>query len=123
MARMQERATARTGARRTMEDTPRARVATQMRTEIAQQPEALRRTLDALLPRVEEITSAADGARQVLFIARGTSANAAAYGSYLVQVPAGRLPPLAPPPVAPAHRPRAGLSGGTPLGHRPPGRP
>ncbi|HKB31061.1 MAG TPA: SIS domain-containing protein [Streptosporangiaceae bacterium] len=82
-----------------------------MRTEIAQQPEALRRTLDALLPRVEEITSAADGARQVLFIARGTSDNAAVYGSYLIQVHAGRLATLASPSVATVYRARVDLSG------------
>ncbi len=94
-----------------MEGTPRARVTTQMRAEIAQQPEALRRTLDALLPRVEEITSIADGTRQVLFVARGTSDNAAVYGSYLIQARAGRLAALASPSIATVYRARVELSG------------
>ena len=94
-----------------MEDTPRARVTTQMRAEIAQQPEALRRTLDALLPRVQEITSVAEGTRQVLFIARGTSDNAAVYGSYLIQARAGRLATLASPSIATVYRARVDLSG------------
>ncbi|HUY44572.1 MAG TPA: hypothetical protein VMV92_02420 [Streptosporangiaceae bacterium] len=58
---------------------------TAMRTEIAQQPAALRATLDALLPRSAEVSRLASDCRQVLFIARGTSDNAAVYGSYLIQ--------------------------------------
>ena len=54
---------------------------TQMRAEIEQQPDALRATLDALLPRVNEAAALARNTRQVLFIARGTSDNAAVYGS------------------------------------------
>ena len=46
----------------------------------------LRATLDAPLPRAGEITALTRQTRQVLFIARGTSDNAAVYGSYLVQV-------------------------------------
>ncbi len=57
-----------------------------MRQEIAQQPEALRATIDALLPRRYEVTSLAADTKAVLFIARGTSDNAAVYGSYLIQV-------------------------------------
>src|SRR5580693_9943473 len=72
---------------------------TQMRTEIGEQPAALRATLDALLPRADEVAAVADGTRQVLFIARGTSDNAAVYGSYLLQVYAGRLATLGSPSV------------------------
>jgi glucosamine--fructose-6-phosphate aminotransferase (isomerizing) len=82
-----------------------------MRAEIAQQPEALRRTLEALIPRTAEIAALAAGTRQVLFIARGTSDNAAVYGSYLVQVHAGRLATLAAPSVATAYGARLDLSG------------
>ena len=53
----------------------------------------------------------AGGTRQVLFIARGTSDNAAVYGSYLLQVYAGRLATLASPSVATSYRSRADLSG------------
>jgi glucosamine--fructose-6-phosphate aminotransferase (isomerizing) len=84
---------------------------TRMRTEIYEQPQALRATLDALLPRVGEIAALARETRQVLFIARGTSDNAAVYGSYLVQVRVGRLATLASPSVATTYRSRMDLSG------------
>jgi glucosamine--fructose-6-phosphate aminotransferase (isomerizing) len=47
----------------------------------------------------------------VLFIARGTSDNAAVYGSYLIQVHAGRMVSLASPSVATIYRSRMDLSG------------
>jgi glucosamine--fructose-6-phosphate aminotransferase (isomerizing) len=84
---------------------------TRMRAEIEQQPDALRATLDALLPRVGEAAALARDTRQVLFIARGTSDNAAVYGSYLTQVRAGRLATLASPSVATTYRARLDLSG------------
>ncbi len=84
---------------------------TQMRTEIGEQPAALRATLEGLLPRAAEVAAVADGTRQVLFIARGTSDNAAVYGSYLLQVHAGRLATLASPSVATTYRSRVDLSG------------
>jgi len=83
----------------------------QMRAEIAQQPAAVARTVDALLPRSAEVTALAAGARQVLLIGRGTSDNAAVYGSYLVQVCNGRLGTLASPSVATSYRARMDLSG------------
>ena len=86
-------------------------VTTHMRTEIGEQPAALRATLDALLPRTAEVAAVAEGTRQVLFIARGTSDNAAVYGSYLLQVYAGRLATLASPSVATTYRSRDDLSG------------
>ena len=82
-----------------------------MRAEVGQQPDALRRTLDALLPRTGEVAALAGATRQVLFVARGTSDNAAVYGSYLVQVCNGRLATLASPSVATAYRKRMDLSG------------
>jgi glucosamine--fructose-6-phosphate aminotransferase (isomerizing) len=82
-----------------------------MRAEIEEQPQALRATLDALLPRVGEIAALGRDTRQVLFIARGTSDNAAVYGSYLVQVRTGRLATLASPSVATEYRSRLDLSG------------
>ena len=84
---------------------------THMRTEIGEQPAALRATLDALLPRTAEVAAVAEGTRQVLFIARGTSDNAAVYGSYLLQVYAGRLATLASPSVATTYHSRDDLSG------------
>jgi glutamine---fructose-6-phosphate transaminase (isomerizing) len=84
---------------------------THMRTEIAEQPEALRATIDALLPRAAEVAALDRGVRQVLLIARGTSDNAAVYGSYLIQAYAGRLATLASPSIATAYRSRIDLSG------------
>ena len=84
---------------------------TAMRTEIGQQPAALRATLDALLPRAAEAGQLAAGCRQVLFVARGTSDNAAVYGSYLLQTHAGMLATLASPSIATEYRSRLDLSG------------
>ncbi len=79
--------------------------------EIAEQPEALSATISSLLPRRSEVARLAAGTKAVLFIARGTSDNAAVYGSYLVQVHAGRLTSLASPSVATTYRARVDLSG------------
>jgi glutamine---fructose-6-phosphate transaminase (isomerizing) len=84
---------------------------TAMRAEISEQPAALRATLDALLPRGGEAGRLAAGLRQVLLIARGTSDNAAVYGSYLLQVHAGLLATLASPSVATTYKRRLDLSG------------
>ena len=84
---------------------------TAMRAEIAQQPAALRATLDALLPRSGEAGALARDCRQVLFIARGTSDNAAVYGGYLLQAHAGMLATLASPSIATEYHSRLDLSG------------
>ncbi|HEX2314008.1 MAG TPA: SIS domain-containing protein [Thermomonospora sp.] len=82
-----------------------------MRAEIGEQPDALRRTIDALLPRMSDVGLLAKGTRQVLFIARGSSDNAAVYGRYLVESQAGRLATLAAPSIATAYRRRVDLDG------------
>jgi glucosamine--fructose-6-phosphate aminotransferase (isomerizing) len=82
-----------------------------MAREIAEQPAALRATIDALLPRRAEAARLASETREVLFIARGTSDNAAVYGSYLIQAYAGRLATLAAPSIATTYRSRIDLSG------------
>ncbi|TQM76813.1 SIS domain-containing protein [Thermopolyspora flexuosa] len=82
-----------------------------MRREIAEQPEALRATLRALLPRRDEVRALGGSARQVLFIARGTSDNAAVYGRYLLEAYAGRPAALAAPSVATVYRRRMDLDG------------
>ena len=85
---------------------------TAMRTEIGQQPAALRATLDALLPSAAAAAGQlAASCRQVLFIARGTSDNAAVYGSYLLQAHAGMLATLGSPSIATEYRSRLDLSG------------
>jgi fructoselysine-6-P-deglycase FrlB-like protein len=84
---------------------------TRMRTEISEQGAALRETLDALLPRVAEVGILGRETRQVLFIARGSSDNAAVYGSYLIQTQAGRLANLASPSIATTYKKKLDLSG------------
>ncbi len=79
--------------------------------EICEQPAALSATISSLLPRRPEIAGLARDVRAVLFIARGTSDNAAVYGSYLVQVHAGRLASLASPSVATTYGARIDLAG------------
>jgi glucosamine--fructose-6-phosphate aminotransferase (isomerizing) len=86
-------------------------MSSRMRAEIGEQPEALRRTLGSLTPRVPEIRSLAEGTRQVLFIARGSSDNAAVYGRYLAETHTGRLSTLAAPSVATEYRRRLDLTG------------
>ncbi len=82
-----------------------------MQSEILEQPAALRATIDALLPHAGDIAALARGSHQVLFFARGTSDNAAVYGSYLIQTTAGRLASLGSPSVATAYRSRIDLTG------------
>ncbi|WP_019629181.1 SIS domain-containing protein [Actinomadura atramentaria] len=82
-----------------------------MRAEIGEQPAALDRTIGALLPRVPDVAALARETRQVLFIARGSSDNAAVYGRYLVETRAGRLGTLAAPSVATAYHRKLDLSG------------
>ena len=82
-----------------------------MRQEIADQPDALRATLRALLPRVEEVRALGGAARHLLFIARGTSDNAAVYGRYLIEAYAGRPAGLAAPSIATTYRRRMDLDG------------
>ncbi|MER7355319.1 MULTISPECIES: SIS domain-containing protein [Nonomuraea] len=84
---------------------------TRMRSEIAEQPAALRATLDSLLPRVGEVKALGEQTRQLLFIARGTSDNAAVYGRYLVESHAGRLSALAAPSIATTYRRKLDLEG------------
>jgi glucosamine--fructose-6-phosphate aminotransferase (isomerizing) len=82
-----------------------------MRTEIGEQATALNATLDALLPRVAEVGVLGRETRQVLFVARGSSDNAAVYGGYLIQTHAGRLATLASPSIATTYKKKIDLSG------------
>jgi glucosamine--fructose-6-phosphate aminotransferase (isomerizing) len=68
-------------------------------------------TIESLLPRRDEVARLAADTRQVLFIARGTSDNAAVYGSYLIQAYAGRLTSLASPSIATTYKSRIDLTG------------
>jgi len=84
--------------------------ATRMAQEIAEQPAAVRATLDALLPLRDRIRELAAGRRRVLFAARGSSDNAAIYGRYLLETHAGVLGGLVAPSVATHYRSRLDLS-------------
>ncbi|MBJ7598029.1 MAG: glutamine--fructose-6-phosphate aminotransferase [Candidatus Nephthysia bennettiae] len=84
---------------------------TQMATEIAEQPEALARTLDALRPLRIELAALARDARLVLFYARGSSDNAANYGRYLLEVHARRPAAMGAPSVATHYRSSLDLCG------------
>ena len=84
---------------------------THMRAEILEQPAVLRDTIEALLPRAKEVASLARQARHVLFFARGTSDNAAVYGTYLLQTRTGRLASLGSPSVATTYKASIDLSG------------
>jgi glutamine---fructose-6-phosphate transaminase (isomerizing) len=81
-----------------------------MQREIGEQPEALTRTLDALLPLRSELRQLATGRRQLLFVARGTSDNAGVYGRYLVEIHAGLGVALAAPSLTTHYAVRRDLS-------------
>jgi len=81
-----------------------------MASEIAEQPETVRRTLAALLPLREPLAQLASRRRRVLFVARGSSDNAAIYGRYLLETYAGVNAGLASPSVATHYRSRLDLS-------------
>jgi glutamine---fructose-6-phosphate transaminase (isomerizing) len=82
-----------------------------MAAEIAEQPAAVARTLQALRPLRGDLRRLAASARLVTFIARGSSDNAATYGRYLCEVHAGRPASLAAPSVATHYRARVDLGG------------
>src|SRR6266568_3712059 len=81
-----------------------------MMREIGEQPDALARTLAELLPMRSQIARLADGRQHVLFVARGSSDNAAIYGRYLCEVLAGRQAALAAPSLATHYRADVGLT-------------
>ncbi|MFC7483215.1 SIS domain-containing protein [Luedemannella flava] len=83
---------------------------TQMAREIAEQPVALGRTLDVLIPLRPQLAQLAGGRRKVLFAARGTSDHAAIYGRYLLETHAGILGGLLSPSVATHYRSRLDLT-------------
>lgn len=75
-----------------------------MAREIAEQPAALARTLEDLLPRRGDLRRLAGNRRHVLLVARGSSDNAAVYGRYLLEVHSGVSAGLAAPSIATHYR-------------------
>lgn len=86
------------------------RTRTQMSREIDEQPRAVRDTLDVLIPLRQRIAEVYTGHSQVLFVARGSSDNAAIYGRYLLETHAGVLAGLVSPSVATHYGARLDLS-------------
>ena len=82
-----------------------------MSREIAEQPRALRRTLDALRPRADEVRALAAGTDRVLLVARGSSDHAALYAHYLLGLRGGRLATSASPSFATAYDASLDLDG------------
>lgn len=85
-------------------------MATLMAAEIAEQPETIDATLDALVPVRAELRRLASGRPNLLLVARGTSDNAAVYGRYLLEVHSGRGATLAAPSLATHYAVRRDLS-------------
>jgi glucosamine--fructose-6-phosphate aminotransferase (isomerizing) len=81
-----------------------------MAQEIAEQPDAVRRTLAALLPLQPALAELFAGRRRVLFAARGSSDNAAVYGRYLLETHAQVSGGLLSPSVATHYHSRLDLS-------------
>ena len=82
-----------------------------MAAEIAEQPDAVGRTVEALWPLRGALAELGAGARHVLFLARGSSDNAATYGRYLCEVHAGRAASLGAPSLATHYRAGTDLAG------------
>jgi len=82
-----------------------------MAREIAEQPVAIAATLAALRPLRARIARLAQNRQQILFVARGSSDNAAIYGRYLLEVHAGRTASMAAPSVATHYRRDLDLTG------------
>ena len=72
--------------------------------EIAEQPAAIAATLQALRPLRAQIEELGRKREQILFVARGSSDNAAVYGRYLLEVHAGRIASMSAPSVATHYR-------------------
>jgi glutamine---fructose-6-phosphate transaminase (isomerizing) len=81
-----------------------------MRREIAEQGDAVAATLAEVRSRAEQVRSVMAGRRRLLFVARGSSDNAAVYGRYLVETRLGVPAALAAPSVATHYRARLDLS-------------
>jgi len=85
-------------------------MSTQMAREIAEQPAAVHATLQGLVPMRAELREVAAGRTQVLFVARGSSDNAAVYGRYLMETHSRVSVALAAPSIATHYRADRDLS-------------
>jgi glucosamine--fructose-6-phosphate aminotransferase (isomerizing) len=67
--------------------------------EIAAQPDAIQRVLDASVPRLDEVAAAVGDVTHVVLVGRGSSDNAARYAQYLLGIQHGLPVGLATPAV------------------------
>jgi glutamine---fructose-6-phosphate transaminase (isomerizing) len=81
-----------------------------MRREIAEQADGVAATLEEVRRQAGRLQSAMSGRRHILFVARGSSDNAAIYGRYLVETHLGIQASLAAPSVATHYRAQLDLS-------------
>ncbi len=81
-----------------------------MRREIGEQGAAVAATLEEVRRQAGRARAAMSGRRRILFVARGSSDNAAIYGRYLVETQLGVPASLAAPSVATHYRARLDLS-------------
>ncbi|HEX4687382.1 MAG TPA: SIS domain-containing protein [Nocardioides sp.] len=81
-----------------------------MRREIAEQGQAVAATLEEVRRRAGQIRAAVTGRHRILFVARGSSDNAAVYGRYLVETQLGVPAALAAASVATHYHARLDLS-------------
>jgi glucosamine--fructose-6-phosphate aminotransferase (isomerizing) len=81
-----------------------------MRREIAEQGGAVAATLQEVRRQAERVREAMSGRSRILFVARGSSDNAAIYGRYLVETQLGVPASLAAPSIATHYRARLDLS-------------
>jgi len=84
---------------------------TTMLREIAEQPQALQATLDALAPLRTELRTLVARSQRVVFFARGSSDSAATYGRYLVEILAEVPSAMGAPSVATLYGAHQDLSG------------
>jgi glucosamine--fructose-6-phosphate aminotransferase (isomerizing) len=81
-----------------------------MRREIAEQGQAVAATLEEVRGQAESLQEAMSGRRRILFVARGSSDNAAIYGRYLVETQLGVPASLAAASIATHYHARLDLS-------------
>jgi glucosamine--fructose-6-phosphate aminotransferase (isomerizing) len=81
-----------------------------MRSEIAEQGAAVAATLEEVRRQAERVRAAMSGRKRILFVARGSSDNAAIYGRYLVETQLGIPASLAAASIATHYRARLDLS-------------
>jgi glucosamine--fructose-6-phosphate aminotransferase (isomerizing) len=87
-----------------------------LRSEIAEQPEVVRRLLDEGWPEARALASGIAHATHLTLVARGSSDNAATYGKYLFESVAGIVTASAAPSLVTRYRAAPSFAGGAAIG-------